>query len=176
MVPESVPTLLSPCLPPSGVPPDVLLLELQANAKAESAGTKARAKRRWFIPAAYRSARRAASLVTLDSWRRARYTAARMSIKRTKQRSFNGGNGGGGRDNEDDSPFSSKKSEPEKTWTEHVEGKPDDGFTPYNMSHRFDKGALVSHGKFGKGVVVGVEPQRIEVLFQDGMKKLGHGA
>ena len=31
------------------------------------------------------------------------------------------------------------------------------------------------HAKFGKGIVVDVEPSRVEVLFQDGPKKLAHG-
>ena len=42
-------------------------------------------------------------------------------MKRTKQRS------GGGRDKDTDVDFWAKPTEPEKTWEEHVEGKPDDG-------------------------------------------------
>jgi len=42
------------------------------------------------------------------------------------------------------------------------------------MSTRFSKGDLITHPKFGKGLVLGVEGTRIEVLFQDGKKKLGH--
>ena len=42
------------------------------------------------------------------------------------------------------------------------------------MTARFTKGQLLAHPKFGKGVVVAVEGQRIEVLFEDGPKKLGH--
>jgi hypothetical protein len=95
-----------------------------------------------------------------------------MSIKRTKQRSFSGG-----RDSDSDalSPFGNKPAEPVKTWAEQLEGKADEAFLAYSFSSRFEKGALLSHPKFGKGVVVGVEPQRIEVLFEDGLKKLGHG-
>ena len=93
-----------------------------------------------------------------------------MSIKRTKQRSF------GSRDRDgDDSPFGSKPADPVKTWAEQVEGKTDESFVPYAFTSRFEKGALLLHSKFGKGVVVGVEPQRIEVLFEEGLKKLGHG-
>ncbi len=93
-----------------------------------------------------------------------------MSIKRTKQRSF----GHRGRDADDElSPFS-KAPEVVKTWTEHMEGKTDESFMPYSMSTRFEKGALLMHPKFGKGVVVGVEGPRIEVLFEEGAKKLGH--
>jgi hypothetical protein len=32
----------------------------------------------------------------------------------------------------------------------------------------------MSHPKFGKGLVMGVVGARIEVLFKDGRKKLGH--
>ncbi len=42
------------------------------------------------------------------------------------------------------------------------------------MTARFTRGQILVHPKFGKGVVVGVEGQRIEVLFEDGTKKLGH--
>ena len=38
------------------------------------------------------------------------------------------------------------------------------------------KGQLITHPKFGKGVVTDVEPSRVEILFQEGKKKLGHGA
>jgi hypothetical protein len=94
-----------------------------------------------------------------------------MSIKRTKQRSFSSRE----QDSEAGSPFGNKTVEPVKTWAEQLEGKGDESFVAYAFSSRFEKGALLAHPKFGKGVVVGVEPQRIEVLFEDGLKKLGHG-
>jgi hypothetical protein len=94
-----------------------------------------------------------------------------MSIKRTKQRTY-----GNSRDADtESSPFGTKPVEPVKTWTEQLEGKPDESFVAYAFTSRFEKGALLTHPKFGKGVVVGVEPQRIEVLFEEGPKKLGHG-
>jgi hypothetical protein len=93
-----------------------------------------------------------------------------MSMKRTKQRGP-----AGGRDKELDSNFWGKPTEPEKTWEEQVEGKPDDAFAPYAMGERYTKGQLVLHSKFGKGVVIDVEANRIEILFQEGKKKLGHG-
>jgi hypothetical protein len=92
-----------------------------------------------------------------------------MSIKRTKQRSF-----GRGRDAEESSFGGPKQAEPEKTWAEHVADKGDDAFVPYAMTSKYAKGALLLHSKFGKGAVVGVEGQRIEVLFEDGARKLGH--
>lgn len=94
-----------------------------------------------------------------------------MSIKRSKQRSTGSGRSSG----DDDASFGwGKPPEPEKTWAEQVEGKEDDAFVPYAMSTRYAKGQLLSHPKFGKGVVTNVEGARIEVLFEEGAKKLGH--
>jgi hypothetical protein len=92
-----------------------------------------------------------------------------MSIKRTKQRSF-----GRGREAEEGSFGGPKAAVPEKSWAEHVEGKRDDAFVPYAMTSKYTKGALLAHSKFGRGAVVAVEGSRIEVLFEDGAKKLGH--
>jgi hypothetical protein len=95
-----------------------------------------------------------------------------MSIKRTKQSSYNSRN----RDYPSDGPMmGAKPSEPDKSWADHMAGKAEDAFVPYSLAQRFDKGALVSHAKFGKGIVVNVEGSRIEVLFEEGTKKLGHG-
>jgi hypothetical protein len=90
-----------------------------------------------------------------------------MSMKRTKQR-----NAGSGRQSEDDSPAWGKPPDPEPTWPD-VEAKPDDSFVPFVLSTRYAKGSLIRHPKFGKGLVLGNEGTRIEVLFQDGKKKLG---
>ena len=76
----------------------------------------------------------------------------------------------------DEKPADEKPAAPELTWEQQVEGKADDAFVAYALSTRFEKGQLVTHVKFGKGVVVDVEPSRVEILFQDGKKKLGHGA
>jgi hypothetical protein len=95
-----------------------------------------------------------------------------MSIKRSKQR----GSGSGRRDYADEHPGFGKPPEPEKTWEEHMAGQPDESFLPYVITSRFEKGALIQHAKFGKGVVISVEGTRVEVLFSDGKKKLGHGA
>jgi hypothetical protein len=93
-----------------------------------------------------------------------------MSMKRSRAKS-----GGSGRSSGDDeSSYFAKPKEPEKTWAEHLEGKGDEAFVPYAMTTRFTKGQLLTHPKFGKGVIVGVEGPRIEVLFEDGPKKLGH--
>jgi hypothetical protein len=93
-----------------------------------------------------------------------------MSMKRNKQK----GSASEQKD-EADASFWAKPAAPELTWDEHMEGKADDAFAPYSMAERFAKGQLVVHSKFGKGVVVDAEASRIEILFQDGKKKLGHG-
>jgi hypothetical protein len=91
-----------------------------------------------------------------------------MSMKRSKQRSA-----GSGRYSKDEDSAWSKPPEPDPSWSE-VDAKPDDSFVPFALSSRYSKGDLILHPKFGKGLVLGVEATRIEVLFQDGKKKLGH--
>jgi hypothetical protein len=93
-----------------------------------------------------------------------------MSMKRTKAR--NSGSSRRGAAEED--PWA-KPPEPEPAWAD-VEAKPDEAFVPFALTSRYGKGALLQHPKFGKGVVVAVEGARIEVLFQDGKKKLGHAS
>ena len=93
-----------------------------------------------------------------------------MSIKRSKQRSY-----GSGRDKGDDDDYFSKPKEPEKSWDQHMEGKAEADFAPYALSARYAKGQLVTHPKFGKGVVIAVDTTNVQILFQDGTKKLGHG-
>ena len=92
-----------------------------------------------------------------------------MSIKRSKPRSFSS------REQEEATTgFGVKKVDPPKVWADETGGKPDSAFTPYAFTTKFAKGTLVLHPKFGKGVVVDVEGARVEVLFEDGTKKLGH--
>jgi hypothetical protein len=91
-----------------------------------------------------------------------------MSMKRSKQRS----SGPSRLPGKDDDAWA-KPPEPEPEWSE-VEAKPDESFVPFALSSRYVKGDLILHPKFGKGLVLGVEGTRIEVLFQDGKKKLGH--
>jgi hypothetical protein len=96
---------------------------------------------------------------------------AAMSIKRSKQVSR------GSRNRDDDLPSFLKPStppEPEPTWEGDVAGKPDEAFVPYALTSKFDKGALINHPKFGKGIVVRSEGKLIDVRFQDGDRKLGH--
>ena len=79
---------------------------------------------------------------------------------------------GGGRD---DSPLKPKTPERKREWDKDVAPQPDEAFTGYTPRGRYAMEALLLHTTFGKGVVIGVEPQKIEVLFQDGLKKLAHG-
>jgi hypothetical protein len=90
-----------------------------------------------------------------------------MSMKRTKQR-----NAGSDKDSDEQATAWGKPPPPEPVWTD-VEAKPDESFLPFVLSSRYAKGSLIKHPKFGKGLVLGVEGTRIEVLFQDGKKKLG---
>jgi hypothetical protein len=91
-----------------------------------------------------------------------------MSMKRTKQKSV-------GKEKDAETDFWAKPATPEKSWEEAVENQPDGDFVPYVMSERFAKGQLILHSKFGKGIVMDVETARVEILFQEGKKKLGHG-
>jgi hypothetical protein len=91
-----------------------------------------------------------------------------MSMKRAKQKSS-------GKEKDAEVDFWAKPATPEKTWEEATEGKPDADFTQYALTERFTKGQLIAHAKFGKGFVTDVEALRVEILFQEGKKKLGHG-
>lgn len=93
-----------------------------------------------------------------------------MSMKRNKQRSSGSDRHAAG---EDDPPPWAKPADPDPPWAE-VESKPDASFVPFAMSSRYAKGDLILHPKFGKGLVLGVDGTRIEVLFNEGKKKLGH--
>jgi hypothetical protein len=93
-----------------------------------------------------------------------------MSMKRSKQKSSRSQSG-----DDDISSIFTKPVEKEKSFEEWTEGQPDEAFAPYSMKTHYQKGALLSHPKFGKGVVVGFEGKVAVVLFADGPKKLGHG-
>ena len=94
-----------------------------------------------------------------------------MSIKRSKQRSVAGSRSSG-----DVAPVFSKPVEKQKSWSESVEGQPDEAFAPYSLKTRYVAGALLQHASFGRGVVLSVEGSHVVVLFSDGQKKLGHAA
>jgi hypothetical protein len=81
------------------------------------------------------------------------------------------------RDNDTDDDGSLTKKPPEKTWDweKEIAPLPDDTFVAYSPKSTFAKANFVVHTKFGKGVVLGVEPGKVEILFQEGSKKLAHG-
>jgi hypothetical protein len=91
-----------------------------------------------------------------------------MSMKRAKPKTS-------GKDKSGETDLWAKPVQPEKTWDGAVKDQPDEAFTAYAMGARFTKDQLVSHPKFGKGIVTDVEPVRVEILFEAGKKKLGHG-
>lgn len=92
-----------------------------------------------------------------------------MSIKRVKQVSR------GARSRDEGSSFLTPKApEREWVWADDVSAQPDASFVPYALTTTYAKGALVLHSKFGKGVVTHVEGPNIDVLFEEGSKKLRH--
>ena len=93
-----------------------------------------------------------------------------MSMKRSKEVRRRG------RDNESDDGFFTPKNAPKQwDWEKDVSPQPDEAFAKYAPKDRYARDALLMHPKFGKGVVIDVDPARVEVLFQDGPKKLAHG-
>ena len=76
---------------------------------------------------------------------------------------------------DDDGFFSPKDPGRKWEWDKDVGAQPEGSFVKYAPSARYAKETLLVHPKFGKGVVVDAEQQRVEVLFQDGAKKLAHG-
>ena len=91
-------------------------------------------------------------------------------MKRAKARTF-----ASDKTSEDDDSYFAKPKEPSQKW-EDIADKPDSAFTPYSLTSRFAKGALIAHSKFGKGFVLSADATSIQVVFKDGPKKLGHSA
>jgi hypothetical protein len=94
---------------------------------------------------------------------------ADMSMKRAKE--VRRGREG---DGSDDGSLTPKKPEKQWDWEKDVSALPDSAFTAYTPKTKFAKEAFVLHAKFGKGVVVAVEAQKVDILFQEGPKKLAH--
>ncbi|MFW5738930.1 MAG: hypothetical protein ACOC1F_01045 [Myxococcota bacterium] len=90
-----------------------------------------------------------------------------MSIHRPKRASF--------RTNRESSTSLEPKEDPRPaSWTEAVEGKNDTDFRAYSVRESYVMGDGVSHPKFGPGVVVEVEPNKMAVLFESGERRLVH--
>ena len=71
---------------------------------------------------------------------------------------------------------SSQSSAPKPPkWKDVVADKPDNAFSAYSTGARFEKDALIAHSKFGKGIVVEVDGNKVHVLFEEGVLKLMHG-
>ena len=94
-----------------------------------------------------------------------------MSIHRPKRATSRRSEapGAGGRSS---SPSSTPK--PPK-WKDVVADKPEGAFAAYAQGLTFEKDALVNHAKFGKGLVVEVDGNKLHVLFEEGIRKLLHG-
>src|SRR5882672_1056417 len=60
-------------------------------------------------------------------------------------------------------------------WKDVIGDKPDNAFAEYAPSATFARDALVAHHKFGKGVVLEVDGNKINILFEEGIRKLMHG-
>jgi hypothetical protein len=61
-------------------------------------------------------------------------------------------------------------------WKDVVGDKPDSAFTAYSATVTFAKDALVAHPKFGKGIVIEVDGNKVQILFEEGPKKLVHAS
>lgn len=68
---------------------------------------------------------------------------------------------------------SGRKSGSEKRWRELKEKTPGSA-AAYNMKSAFLPQTSIQHPKFGLGIVVGVTPQSIQVVFEDGERSLVH--
>jgi hypothetical protein len=60
-------------------------------------------------------------------------------------------------------------------WKDAVGDKPDNAFAAYASASSYEKDALIAHSKFGKGIVVEVDGNKIHILFEEGVRKLLHG-
>jgi hypothetical protein len=60
-------------------------------------------------------------------------------------------------------------------WKDIVHDKPAEAFLAYSPGARYERDALVSHPKFGKGIVLEVDGNKVHVLFEEGLRKLLHG-
>lgn len=98
------------------------------------------------------------------------YMDAAMSMKRAREVRRTKDN-----ENEDDGFLTKRAPEKKWDWETEVSPLPDETFAAYSPKSTFAKAAFVAHAKFGKGVVIGVEQGKVEILFQEGPKKLAQG-
>lgn len=72
-----------------------------------------------------------------------------------------------------EAPVKTRLSGSEKRWRELKEKTPGTA-AAYNMRAAFLPQTSIQHPKFGLGFVVGVTPQSIQVVFEDGERSLVH--
>lgn len=90
-----------------------------------------------------------------------------MSINRPKRVSFRS-------NRESSTTFDAQKDLRPASWSEAVDGKDEGHFRSYSVKETYATGEGLSHPKFGPGVVVDVEPNKIGVLFESGERRLVH--
>jgi hypothetical protein len=91
-----------------------------------------------------------------------------MSIKRTNPKADRRASGGEST-GRSVTPAPRKK---EMTWHEAMADKSEAEFVNYTMRGHFTPGTLLRHSTFGKGVVLSVDVQKMEVLFAESKKML----
>lgn len=92
-----------------------------------------------------------------------------MSMKRTKKAS-----GGKNSQAEGSLGFNPPPAALPK-WADSVALQADEAFVPYTIARSFNRGDYVLHAKFGKGQVIGTDASKVDVLFEEGTKRLAHG-
>lgn len=90
-----------------------------------------------------------------------------MSINRPKRATFRS-------NRESPTVLDQQEEERPANWSAVMEGKTDGDFRTYSVKETYSKGDGVQHPKFGQGVVVAVEPTKIDVLFESGERRLVH--
>jgi hypothetical protein len=60
-------------------------------------------------------------------------------------------------------------------WKDIVHDKPEEAFSSYSQGSRYELNTLLNHPKFGKGIVVEVDGNKVHVLFEEGPRRLLHG-
>ncbi|HKQ71211.1 MAG TPA: hypothetical protein VJT73_17825 [Polyangiaceae bacterium] len=56
-----------------------------------------------------------------------------------------------------------------------VGDQPDNAFSAYATGSTYQQNSLVNHAKFGKGIVLEVDGNKVQILFEEGVRKLLHG-
>jgi len=63
-----------------------------------------------------------------------------------------------------------------RLWQEQLAGRDEAAAVPYAIAGSFNKNSLINHKKFGLGVVERlIDPNKMDVIFEDGLKTLVRG-